>query len=743
MSTGRVITFYSYKGGVGRTQALANIGTLLTRWGYKVLCVDWDLEAPGLDRYFHRWLKQPQNPGVVELIHAHVERKKPRWQEYVVELKLGSAELPLHLMPAGIQDDTYKRSIQSLDWASLYEKHALGDFLERMRDEWRESYDFILIDSRTGITDIGGICTIQLPDQLVLLFTANHQSLEGIVDVWRSALEGRNDFAYDRGRLLALPVSTRFEQRVEYARAQDWLKMFAEKLEPLFAEWASKEISVPELLNFTRVPYIPYWSFGEELPVLEEDGKDPEQLSYAFETLAALLAHGLDGTDLLVRNRDSYVSTAWKVTPLGPPPRQQGEGSQKPVRLFLSYSFNDRRLVTQLMSHLGVLKQQGVISDWRERAVTMGAQWKNELDVHLEEADIILIFLSADFLASDYAQGVEMKRALERQLEGKARVIPILLRPVFWKGTPFARLQMLPSHDKPVTSYSDQDEAWANISQEINRLAQAARTTPSASWKRENARGGAASFHYLESIFNELPQVAEAEGYPPDMAIKDVAIGPEDSVPIDFPPTKLASLIQECSVELRGGRGAKYPSDWYSDKAERTIIRNGIRLVNTNATLPITKSFNLWEMRSSCHFIQRQGMEEDHIAISLPGAPSNKGLLFVEWALIDIVRPLLFARNLLNHLEYQGRMAIKYRWEGLQARSLYIVNPHRMGFVLTSDISRLPAWTFDLVIARDSDLYDAAYEAAQNLFWQFGWEKAMSSAVPADIRTLLEGKLPD
>jgi len=126
-----------------------------------VLCVDWDLEAPGLDRYFHQWLKQPQNPGVVELIHAHVEEKNPRWQEYVVELKLGSAELPLHLMPAGIQDDTYKRRIQSLDWASLYEKNALGDFLERMRDEWRDSYDFILIDSRTGITDIGGICTIQ------------------------------------------------------------------------------------------------------------------------------------------------------------------------------------------------------------------------------------------------------------------------------------------------------------------------------------------------------------------------------------------------------------------------------------------------------------------------------------------------------------------------------------------------------------------------------------------------------
>ncbi|HYO71089.1 MAG TPA: TIR domain-containing protein [Archangium sp.] len=742
MSTGRVITFYSYKGGVGRTQALANIGTILTRWGYKVLCVDWDLEAPGLDRYFHRWLKQPQNPGVVELIHAHVEERKPRWQDYVVELKLGSADLPLHLMPAGVHDGTYKRRIQDLDWASFYEKHALGDFLEQMRDEWKESYDFILIDSRTGITDIGGICTIQLPDQLVLLFTANHQSLEGIVDVWRSALEGRNDFAYDRGRLLALPVSTRFEQRVEYTRAQDWLRMFAEKLEPIFAEWASKEVSVSELLNHTRIPYVPYWSFGEELPVLEEDGKDPEQLSFSFETLAALLAHGLDGTDLLVRNRDSYVSGAWKVTPMQPSAAQEGEYAQKPVRLFLSHSSADRRLVNQLTPHLGVLSQQGVISEWLTRSIPPGAQWKNELDVHLEEADIILIFLSADFLSSDYAQGVEMKRALERQLEGKAQVRPILLRPVFWKGTPFARLPMLPSHDKPVTSYSDQDEAWADISQEINRLAQAVRTGHSASWRKENARGGAASFHRLESVFAELPQFAEAQGCPPGMAVKDVAIGPEDSVPIEILTSELSNLVQECTVELRGGGGIKFPFDWHSTTTDRTILEDGLQLVDTHARFPVTKRFLLWRILSSGDFMQRHGVEEDYIETPSE-RPSPKGTLSVERALMDIVSPLLFARNLINRVGYQGRFAIKYRWEGLQARSLRILNPRRAGFISGSHISRLPSWAFDLVIARDSDLYDAAYEAAQNLFWQFGWEKAMSSAVPADIRTLLEGKFPD
>ncbi|WPB78116.1 TIR domain-containing protein [Archangium violaceum] len=741
MSTGRVITFYSYKGGVGRTQALANIGTLLTRWGYKVLCVDWDLEAPGLDRYFHQWLQQPQNPGVVELIHAHVEERKPRWQEYVVELKLGSAGLPLHLMPAGIQDNTYKRRIQELDWAALYEKHALGDFLEQMRDKWKDSYDFVLIDSRTGITDIGGICTIQLPDQLVLLFTANRQSLEGITDVWRSALEGRNDFAYDRGRLLALPISTRFEQRVEYARAQDWLEMFAEKLEPIFAEWASKEVSVPELLNHTRIPYVPYWSFGEELPVLKEDGKDPEQLSFSFETIAALLANGLDGTDLLVRNRDSYVSAARKVTPLGSPSEQEGAVPQKPVRLFLSYSQKDQQLVSQLKPHLGVLKQQGLISDWRDRATTAGEWWKNELDVHIEEADIILIFLSADFLASDYAYGAEMKRVLERQMESKALLIPIILRPVHWKDTPFARIQALPQNGRPVTSHNNLDEVWANIAEEISQTAQSLHTSSPMKGSRGKASAGTASFQRLESLFAELPQIANASSCPPDMAVKDVAIGPEDSAPLALPSFGLRSIIQDCTVELRGWGGTKFPYGWYRSSQE-VHLAQGFRVVDTQSWTFTTRSFHLWEMRFSGDFMQRQSIEEDYIETS-PGRPSPKGSLSVEWALMDIVRPLLFARNLLNRLDYPGRFAVKYRWNGLQDRSLILLNQRRLGFHFVRYASHSPVWNFERVISRDSDLYDAAYEAAQNLFWQFGWEKAMSSAVPADIRTLLEGRFPD
>jgi MinD-like ATPase involved in chromosome partitioning or flagellar assembly len=738
MSAGRVITFYSYKGGVGRTQALASIGTLLSRWGYKVLCVDWDLEAPGLDRYFQKWLGETRSAGVVELIHAHVDEKSPHWQDYVVPLQLGGAAQSLHLMPAGLQDDSYKRRIQSLDWGVLYEKHGLGAFLEQLRNEWKSTYDFVLIDSRTGITDIGGICTIQLPDQLVLLFTANHQSLEGIVDVWRSALAGRNDFPFDRGHLLALPVATRFELRVEYERAQDWLKTFAKLLEPIYMEWARESVSVQELLHFTRIPYVPYWSFGEDLPVLEEDGRDPEQISYAFETLAALIAKGLDESDLLVGNRDSYVSAACKVKP--PAAITDVEPQRKPVRLFLSYSFKDHRLVSEFMAHLAVLERQGVITTWHERMVSPGEQWKRELDMHIEDADIILLFLSADFLGSEYIQGAELKRALQLQKEANARVVPILLRPVLWEQTLFAQMQVLPRNGLPVTRHDDTEEVWAECSREISLMAQAIRN-PTTKPAQERTRLGAPSFQRLDSMLSGLSLLAESSGCRSDMAVKDVAVGPEDSAPLNISRADLKNIIRECSVELQGWGGDNFPYGWHSESKE-VHIPQGIRVVDTSAGTFSTESFHLWEMQFTGHLIQRQDIEEDNIETS-PGERSPHGHLSVEWALRDIVRPLLFARKLIDRIDYTGRFAAKYRWFGLKERSLTILDRKRWGLTSGRYVSHLPTWDFECVIKRDADLYEAAYNAAQSLFWQFGWERAMEAYVVGQIRTLLEGRYQD
>jgi cellulose biosynthesis protein BcsQ len=308
MSEGTIVTFYSYKGGVGRTFALANIGALLSLWGYKILCIDWDLEAPGLHLYFKQWLKEENIPGLTEMIQAYSEGKKPRWQNFVTEVNFSGSLHPLQLMKAGLQDKSYVQRIQKLDWNTLYSEHDLGNFLEELRENWKQFFDFVLIDSRTGISDIGGICTIQLPDILMLLLPTNEQSLNGSLEVLERIHETRAKFPFDRAKLLVTPVVSRFERRVEYNLADQWLARFANLFPPIYNNWVHKDISATDLLNYIRIPYIPYWSFGEMLPVIERGTSDPEDIGYYLETLAALVAHNLSSTDILIKNRDSFVA---------------------------------------------------------------------------------------------------------------------------------------------------------------------------------------------------------------------------------------------------------------------------------------------------------------------------------------------------------------------------------------------------------------------------------------------------
>src|SRR5579859_1437165 len=108
-----------------------------------------------------------------------------------------------------------------------------------------------------------------------------------------------------------------------------------------------------------------------------------------------------------------------------------------PVEVFYSYAHEDEVLRNELEKHLSILQRLGLISSWHDRQIVAGTDWAKAIDTHLETASLILLLVSSDFLVSDYCYGVEMKRALERHQMKEARVIPILLRPVEWKGAPF------------------------------------------------------------------------------------------------------------------------------------------------------------------------------------------------------------------------------------------------------------------------------------------------------------------
>ena len=137
------------------------------------------------------------------------------------------------------------------------------------------------------------------------------------------------------------------------------------------------------------------------------------------------------------------------------------------VEIFFSYAHEDELLRQELEKQLSILKWQGFITSWYDREISAGEEWAHMIDVHLDTAHIILLMISPDFMASHYCYGKEMKRALERHDAGEARVIPVILRPVYWSDAPFSKLQVLPSGGVPVTSWQNRDEAFYDVARGI------------------------------------------------------------------------------------------------------------------------------------------------------------------------------------------------------------------------------------------------------------------------------------
>jgi len=147
----------------------------------------------------------------------------------------------------------------------------------------------------------------------------------------------------------------------------------------------------------------------------------------------------------------------------------------KTINLFYSYSHADEALRDELEKHLKLLQRQHVIDTWHDRKISSGAEWDKVINKNLDTADIILLLISADFLASDYCWDIEIQRAMQRHDEGSAVVIPVLLRPCDTGNADFMKLQGLPKNFKPVTTWSNQDEAFTDIAKGIRATAEAIR----------------------------------------------------------------------------------------------------------------------------------------------------------------------------------------------------------------------------------------------------------------------------
>lgn len=155
--------------------------------------------------------------------------------------------------------------------------------------------------------------------------------------------------------------------------------------------------------------------------------------------------------------------------------------------VFFSYSHADERLRDQLEKQLSMLKRQGVIDTWHDRRIGAGEEIHGAIDAHINTDEIVLLLVSADFLASDYCYDIEMQRAMERHEAGEAIVIPVILRACDWHAAPFGKLKAVPLDGKPITQWADIDDALLQVAKAVREAvgrfggkssAQPARVTP-------------------------------------------------------------------------------------------------------------------------------------------------------------------------------------------------------------------------------------------------------------------------
>lgn len=150
------------------------------------------------------------------------------------------------------------------------------------------------------------------------------------------------------------------------------------------------------------------------------------------------------------------------------------------AKLFFSYSHKDEELRNELETHLALLKRQGVISSWHDRRITAGSDFNQTISSELESSQIILLLVSAHFLASDYCYEKEMTRALEKHKDGSAVVIPVILHPCDWHSAPFGHLRATPTDGKPVSMYANQHEAFAVVAKDVREAATSVPTPKSS-----------------------------------------------------------------------------------------------------------------------------------------------------------------------------------------------------------------------------------------------------------------------
>lgn len=314
---GRIVTFYSYKGGSGRSMALANVAWALASNGRKVLAVDWDLEAPGLHRYFHPFLKDPlqqSTDGLIDRLWLYARAvATPAEDGDDDPLRLADCtdlvqrlDLPkgakgrLDFIGSGRQDQTYSEKVGGFQWKAFYEDFGGGAFIDAFADWARKTYDIILLDSRTGVSDSAGVCTVHLPDILVLCLVYNRQSIEGVAGAAASIHRQR---AAEKRPIRLLPCPMRVLDKSAAEPARRHLAGLMDDVLPGHFDFDVARLRAAEVIHY------PWLAFEEKLAVFEDE---PGETSSLLRDMHGLASRIVDNDLSLIPIDRAILNAYWR-----------------------------------------------------------------------------------------------------------------------------------------------------------------------------------------------------------------------------------------------------------------------------------------------------------------------------------------------------------------------------------------------------------------------------------------------
>ncbi|MEV7966424.1 FxSxx-COOH system tetratricopeptide repeat protein [Sphaerisporangium sp. NPDC088356] len=299
---GHIITFYSYKGGTGRTMALANTAWILASNGKKVLVLDWDLESPGLHKFFHPFLDDNTvggTAGVIDMINEYslaTLSPDPRpgdWHLDYAKVQRHAVSLNWDFFPesgtldfisAGRQDRAYASLVSAFDWDNFYTRLGGGQFFDALKADMKRHYDYILIDSRTGLSDIADICTVHFPRTVVMCFTLSDQSIEGAAAV---AHHINNRYSGQNIRILPVPMRIDDGEKQKLDAGRDLARRRFDGFPPsMNAERAR------DYWGAVEIPYKCFYAYEETLAAFGDAPGSPTSLLAAFERLVGMITEG-------------------------------------------------------------------------------------------------------------------------------------------------------------------------------------------------------------------------------------------------------------------------------------------------------------------------------------------------------------------------------------------------------------------------------------------------------------------